>query len=170
MARIPSRRDALLGLACGLALQPLARQLLLLRFRRDVARLNEGDYRPLLSSYAEDAVLRFNDAPHRWAGEHRGKQAIERFLQDFTAAGLHGELKDLWIGGPPWALRVAARFDDEATASDGERIYSNRVTMVIRTRWGKVVEHEDFYEDTARIPEFDRLLRERGRVPATAAA
>ena len=54
------------------------------------------------------------------------------------------------------------RFDDEATAPDGERLYENRVAMVIRTRFGKIVEQEDFYTDSARILAFEQALNERG--------
>jgi ketosteroid isomerase-like protein len=157
-----SRRSLILGVACGLGAQALVRQILLIRFRRDVQRLNEGDYGSLLGNYAEDALLRFNDGPHRFAGEHRGKAAIERFFQDFVAAGVHGELKGLWVAGPPWALTLAARFDDEASAPDGERLYENQAAMVVRTRWGKIVEHEDFFADTARILAFEQALGERG--------
>lgn len=158
-------RRFLAGLAFGLGAQALLRRVLLWRFERDVASINAGDYRPLLANYAEDAVLRFNAGEHRWAGEHRGKAAIERFLQDFTAAGLHGRLRGLWVAGPPWALTLAARFDDEASAPDGRQLYENRVAMVVRTRWGKIVEHEDFYADTERIVEFERSLKELGLEP-----
>jgi len=65
-------------------------------------------------------------------------------------------------------MTMAVRFDDEATAG-GERLYANRVAMVIRTRWGRVVEQQDFYEDSERIPAFERTLRERGIVPVSAA-
>ena len=67
--------------------------------------------------------------------------------------------------GPPWALTLIARFDDRATGPDGEELYANRVTIVARTRWGKIVEHEDFYEDTGRILAFDQKLRELGIGP-----
>ena len=65
---VQSRRGIVLGLALGLGARALLRQILLLRFRRDLARLNGGDYRPLLSMYADDAVLRFNDGPHLMGG------------------------------------------------------------------------------------------------------
>ncbi len=91
----------------------------------------------------------------------------ERFLQEFVGAGLSGEIRQLWIAGPPWALTMAARFDDEASAG-GERLYANRVAMVIRTRWGRIVEQQDFYEDSERIPAFERALREHGIAPVTA--
>jgi ketosteroid isomerase-like protein len=158
----------LAGAAAALAGRALVLRALRVKFGRDLAKLNAGDYAPLLSAYADDAVLAFNDGDHRWAGEHRGKAAIERFLQDFTAAGLQGELVDVQMGGPPWALTLWTRFDDRALAPDGELLYRNRVAMVIRTRWGRIVRHEDFYEDTGRIEALERRLSERGVVPAAA--
>src|SRR3954451_14448213 len=74
---------------------------LLAKFRRDLAKLNAGDYQPLLNAYADDAVLVFNDGDFPWACEHRAKATIERFLQEFVAAGNVGELGHGWIGGPP---------------------------------------------------------------------
>ena len=61
-----------------------------------------------------------------------------------------------------------ARFDDRATGPGGEELYANHVVIVARTRWGKIVEHEDFYLDTARIVAFEEKLRALGVVPATA--
>jgi len=163
-------RGFLIGAAAAVGGRMLADELLQRQLRRSVARLNAGDYEPLLASYADDAVLRFNDGPHRWAGEHRGREAIERFLREFARAGLRGEIKQLWTSGPPWALTMAVRFDDEATdAATGERLYANRVAMVIRTRWGRIVEQEDFYEDTERIPALERALLERGIDPVALA-
>ncbi len=77
---------------------------------------------PLLGAYDDDAVLRFNDGEHRWSGEHRGRDAIERF-------------------------------------------YANRTVLVLPTRWGKIVEQEDFYEDTSRMLVLEQALRERGIHP-----
>jgi ketosteroid isomerase-like protein len=157
----------LLGAAGAVLARGLTRRALLARFRRDLAALNDGDYRPLLSAYADDAVLHFNDGPHRWAGEHRGRVAIERFLREFTNAGLRGELLEVWIAGPPWALTMVARFDDRAAAPDGSGLlYENRTAIVIRTRRGRIVEQHDFYEDTSRILALEQALRERGVRPA----
>ena len=159
------RTPALAGVGAALAARAMLRRLLLAKLRRDVVRLNAGDHGPLLAGYAEDAVLRFNPGEHRWAGEHRGKPAIERFLRNFTGAGLQGEIRDLWIGGPPWALTMVARFDVAARAPDGTPIYVNRTCLVVRTRWGKVVEHDDFYEDTGRILALEARLQELGIAP-----
>ena len=171
MGRGRTRLPVVAGAGAAIACRGLLRRALLDKFRRDVVRLNAGDHGGLLGGYADDAVLRFSSGgKHRWAGEHRGKPAIERFLRDFTGAGLQGEIKDLWIGGPPWAMTVVARFDDWADAADGTRLYANRSCLVIRTRWAKIVEHEDFYEDTGRIAEFEKRLSELGIHPVAADA
>ncbi len=153
------------GAGAAIAARALLPRLALLKLRSDVRRLNDGDYKALLAGYADDAVLHFNEGPHRWSGDHRGKPAIERFLREFTAAGLKGELRQLWISGPPWALTLAARFDDRATGPSGEELYANRIAIVARTRWGKIVEHEDFYEDTGRILALEEKLSELGIGP-----
>jgi ketosteroid isomerase-like protein len=143
--------------ACGaLAARALLSRALLLKLRRDVRALNAGDIEPLLSGFAHDAVLRFNDGEHRWAGEHRGKAAIARFLREFAAAGLQGQITELFIAGPPWRMTLLARF---------EEIYRNRTILLARTRWGRVVCQEDFYEDTQRILALEARLSELGVQP-----
>jgi len=153
------------GAVAALAARAALTRVLMLKLRRDIAKLNAGDYRPLLNAFADDAVLVFNDGDHRWAGEHRGRDAIERFLKDFTRAGIRGELRDVQLSGPPWALTLVARFDDGATGPGGEELYRNRVAIVARTRWGKIVRQDDFFEDTDRIARFDRRLTELGVPP-----
>lgn len=153
------------GFAAALGARRALSRALLAKFRRELAALNQGDYRPLLASYSEDAVLRFAEGAHRFAGEHRGRAALERFFENFVAAGIEGEIRELHTAGPPWRLTLLVRFDDRAIGPDGEEIYSNRTLLLVRTRWGKVVEQEDFYADTVRIAELERRLRERG-VPA----
>jgi len=157
------------GAAAALAGRALLVRAVTAKLRRDLRALNAGDYGPLLDGYADHAVLTFNDGPHRWAGVHSGKPAIERFLAEFVAAGIQGEILDVWMAGAPWAARLAIRFDDRATTPEGERLYANRTVLVVRTRWGRIVQHDDFYEDTGRILEFEQVLVERGRTPATPA-
>jgi ketosteroid isomerase-like protein len=155
-----SALGALVGAAAALGSRALLRNLILIKLRRDLRALNSGDYRPLLEGYADDAVLRFAAGESRWSGEHRGRDAIEEFLRNFVEAGLQGEIKGLFVHGPPWALTLITRFDDRAVGPDGEELYRNRTVLVIRTRWGRIVEHEDFYEDTQRIADFEARLRE----------
>ena len=152
------------------AVRPLLKRALLFKLNRDVRALNAGDYRPLLAGYADDAVLVFNDGPHRWAGVHRGKPALERFFKDFVDARVQGEIVELFVVGPPWALTLLVRFDDHAHSEDGEQLYRNRTLLLVRSRWGKIVEQEDFYEDTERIAVLDRHLTELGVTPAPVAS
>lgn len=140
------------------------------KFDRDVAALNGGDPGPLLRGYHPQAVLVFNEGQHRWSGEHRGRPAIEHFLREFSRAGLKGQVTEVWRSGPPWAMTLVARFDDEARSPDGERLYGNRVVVLVRTRWGRIVRHEDFYEDTKRIEALDARLRAIGVDPLPVAA
>jgi hypothetical protein len=60
-------------------------------------------------------------------------------------------------------LKLVCRFDDFADGPSGERLYENRTVLVLTTRWGRVVRHEDFHEDTGRILAFERGLRTLGR-------
>lgn len=57
-------------------------------------------------------------------------------------------------------MTLLARFDDRALGPDGAVIYRNRTVLLVRTKWGKIIEQEDYYEDTARIGDFDMRLRE----------
>jgi ketosteroid isomerase-like protein len=164
-----SERVALLatGALGVVAFRRLFAAALLMKLRRDVRALNAGDYGPALAGYAEDAVLVFTEGTHRWAGEHRGRAAIERFFQDFVAAGIEGEVLEAFFGGPPWRMTLAIRFDDEAHAPDGERIYRNRTFLLARARWGKIFWQQDFFEDTERIGALDARLRELGMAPVS---
>lgn len=163
----PKLSNLLAGAALALGARALFPRLLLLKFRPDVAKLNAGDYKPLLSAYADDFVLHFNEGPHRWSGDWVGKLAFDRFLQNFTAAGLQGEIKSFATSGPLWALTMWVRFDDHADAPDGTRIYENQTVLLLRTRWGKVVEQHDYYFDTGAILGMEEALVELG-VPAVA--
>lgn len=153
------------GAAGAVIARRLLVRCLLFKFRRNIAALNAGDYQPVLSSYAEDAVLHFNEGPHRWAGEHRGKLAIASFLQSFVDAEIQGEITELFISGPPWRMTLLVRFDDQASASTGEEIYRNRTVLLARTRWGRIVRQEDFYEDTQSINTLETRLSELGVHP-----
>ncbi len=158
-------RSLLFGAGLAATGRALATRLLLVKFARDVAKLNAGDHRSLLNAYADDFVLHFHEGDHRWSGDWIGKSGMDRFLQNFTAAKIQGEIRQIAVSGPPWALTLWARFDDHADAPDGTRIYENRTALVLRTRWGKIVEQDDFYADTDRIAALDRKLTELGIAP-----
>lgn len=155
-------RSLVAGAAAAVALRAALPHIIRIKLKRDLKSLNAGDHRPILNGFADDAVLHFNEGPHRWSGSYVGKDAIERFLRNFVAAGLSGEFGRLWISGPPWALELCVRFDDTAHAPGGEQIYANRAVLWARTRWGKIVEQRDFYVDTRRIADLDAKLDELG--------
>ncbi|HEY6761018.1 MAG TPA: nuclear transport factor 2 family protein [Baekduia sp.] len=122
---------------------------------RNVRALMAGDPGPLLKMYASDAELEF-PGDHTWGPVYRGRAEIEGFLRRFLAAGLRGEIKDVFVAGPPWATRIAILFDD--WAYDGAtKVYENRSVIVLRTRFGKVV-RERVYEDTQKVAAFDEVL------------
>jgi ketosteroid isomerase-like protein len=168
--RSTTLRTAGIAAAATLAARALLVRAMLAKLRRDVEALNGGDFGPVFSNYAPEAVLRFNDGEHRWAGEHRGKEAVRRFLEDFVAAGIRGHISELVVGGPPWRMTLVARFDDHAHDPAGREIYRNRTALVARARWGRIVLQEDFYEDTGRIEALERSLRELGVEPAPVSA
>lgn len=162
--------NLLTGAALALAGRALLPRLLTLKFSGSVKQLNGGEYASLLGNYADDFVLHFNVGPHRWSGDWIGRAGMDRFLQNFTAAGIQGEIKEIATSGPLWALNLWVRFDDHAEAPDGTRIYDNRTVLLLRTRWFKVIEQFDYFADTAPIVDLDRKLEELGveAVPAPA--
>lgn len=155
----------LIGIALVLVLRIVLIRLMLVKLRRDVAALNAGDHKPLLSGYAKDAVIVFNDGEHRWGGDHVGRDAIDSFLANFVHYGIKGEITDIWIGGWPWSMTILVGFDDHADGPDGTRLYENHTVLKCRTRMGKIVHQEDFYVDTVRMLAFDRKLTELGVDP-----
>lgn len=154
--------NVLVGAALALAARAALPRILLLKFGPAVAKLNEGDYQPLLDNYADDFVLHFHEGPHRWSGDWIGKAGMDRFLQNFTGAGVQGEIKAIATSGPLWALTMWVRFDDHVDGPDGTRLYENSTVLVLRTRWFKVVEQHDFYVDTERITALEGKLAELG--------
>ena len=156
----------LLGIVLGVVLLVVVRillvRVLLFKLRRDVRSINGGDCGPLLKGYSDDAVLVFNEGDHRWAGDHVGKPAIEAFLRTFVAAGLHGEIREVFVGGWPWRMTILARFDDASDLPDGSHLYDNRTVLLCRTRWGRIVRQEDFYFDTVRMETLEKELAARG--------
>lgn len=149
--------------------------------RRNILKINAGNYGPALAMYADNLEFAF---PGRssWADEfrpvergrqmhvtHRGKREMERFLERFVAAGIQMDVEDILVNGPPWNLRVAVRAHVWSPGAADDR-YSNRAVMCFTSSWGKLRTHED-YEDTERSAAFDALLNDAGSaaVPPTPA-
>jgi ketosteroid isomerase-like protein len=127
--------------------------------RKNIRALRSGDLRPLLSGYADDALLVFPGVSS-WSGEHKGRLAIERFLNRFVRVGLSGEVEEILVNGPPWRTVICVVFVDMAKDPGGNVVYDNRVVLFARARWGKVTYQEDFL-DTQRVEAFDRYLESK---------
>jgi ketosteroid isomerase-like protein len=136
--------------------------------RRNISKINAGDYRPTLAMYADDLEFSF-PGDNSWSGDfrpfecsrlahvtHRGKGEMERFLQRYVAAGIQMEVEDILVNGPPWNLRAAVRAHVWSPGASGDR-YTNRAVLFVTSAWGKLRTHED-YEDTERSAAFDLVL------------
>jgi ketosteroid isomerase-like protein len=124
--------------------------------RRSIDRMNAGDIKPLVASFADDAKLIFPGGSS-WAGEYRGREQIEAFLARFVRVGLQGAADEVIVKGPPWNTTICVRFRDEAHAPDGAVVYSNRAVLFLKAVWGKIVSQED-YIDTEKVSAFDEYL------------
>ncbi len=131
----------------------LAKQLL----TRNMARLRRGDYRPLLALDARDVRFRF-PGDSSWATELRGRDALERWLQRFVAAGIQIFPEEVVATGPPWRMTLCVRGTDHLDAPSGERVYENRYVIWGHMAWGRLTDYE-VYEDTQRSAELDRWLQ-----------
>lgn len=131
--------------------------------RRGIRELNAGDPGFLLKLASPDVVLCF-PGDNSWARmfrpvvkgtkrhvTHRGVDECRAFAERFAAQGLHLEVEDILVNGPPWRTRVAVRAHD----SDPDRTYTNRAVAWLELRWGRLVAWED-YEDTERVAAWDR--------------
>ncbi len=139
----------------------LAKQLL----TRNLARLRNGDYRPLLRLDAKDVRFRF-PGDSSWAVELRGRDELERWLRRFVAAGIQIFADEVVVTGPPWRMTLCVRGTDHLDAPGGERVYENRYVIWGRLAWGRLVDYE-VYEDTQRAAELDGWLQSQGSPAAS---
>jgi ketosteroid isomerase-like protein len=153
------RRSVALGTALAAALgalPPLYAWAVRSMLRSNLGRLWAGDPTPLLDSYADNVHFVF---PGRssWAADLRGRDEVERWLRRFVRVGLHFEVHELLVAGPPWDTTVCLWFTDRLTAPDGEVVYANRGTILAKIAWGKVTYYE-VNEDTQKVAELDEWL------------
>jgi ketosteroid isomerase-like protein len=153
-------RAVVAGLAVGLAVPALYREAVRRMFRFNVRRLNAGDLRPLVRTYADDVRFTFPGASS-WGGTFVGRAAVERWVGRFVEAGLQLEPNDIVVDGPPWATRACLRFTDRYTAPDGTIAYHNEGVIYARIAWGRLTSYE-VHEDTHKTTAFDAYLAERG--------
>jgi ketosteroid isomerase-like protein len=131
--------------------------------RRNMARLNEGDYRPLLRLYARDVRFRF-PGDSTWATELEGREELGRWLQRFVDTGLEIHADEIVAQGPPWNMRICIRGVDHLDTEDG-RVYENRYVIWGRMAWGLMRDYE-VYEDTQASKTLDGYLDRRAAAAA----
>jgi ketosteroid isomerase-like protein len=124
-------------------------------FRVMIGRLNAGDPRPIVRMFAKDAHLVF-PGDSSFAGDHRGKAAIEAWFARFAALGPTFVVHDVTVAGPPWNMRAAVRFSDRIEVP-GADDYENEGAICLRMRWGRVLEDRT-YLDTQRVARLDAQL------------
>ena len=115
------------GWPCGTAggkLWPMIAWAVRSMIRRNVQKLNEGDVKPLLSSYANDVHFVF-PGDTSWAIDARGKGELETWLRRFVEVGMQFEPREIVVSGWPWDLTICIQFKDHALGPGGETVYEN---------------------------------------------
>jgi hypothetical protein len=138
--------------------------------RRNIRHVNEGNYRPALAMFHDEATLAF-PGDNSWANQHRrtekgrdafathrGRAEIEAFLRRYVEAGIHMVVDDVLVNGPPWNTRVAVRVHHWVPGSVETDRYNNRAVLFVSSAWGRIRAQED-YEDTERVASFDHATR-----------
>lgn len=140
--------------------------------RHGIARLNAGDPEFLLRLATPDIELMFAgdnswSAMHRPVRKgrtafvtHRGADEARAFAERFVAEGIHVEIEDILVNGPPWNTRVAIRAHDYIAGPDGTDTYANRFVDFLEIRWGRIARFE-VYEDSERVAAWDEERRTR---------
>ena len=127
---------------------------------RNMARLRDGDYGPLLRLDADEIRFSF-PGDSSWAAELHGKDELERWLQRFVDSGIQIFPDEVVVKGPPWRMTLCIRGTDHLDSPGGERIYENRYVIWGRMSWGLLREYE-VYEDTQKSAQLDRHLEATG--------
>lgn len=121
-------------------------------------RLRAGDIRLLLALDAPDVTLKF-PGDSSWAGIHRGKPAVRRWLERFAATGLQIYPDEVVAKGPPWSTTACIRGQIHLRDESGAIVYRNRYVIWAHLVWGRLREYE-VYEDTQASARFDAWLSE----------
>ena len=112
--------------------------------RRDIAAINDA--------IAEDAVWHFPGRRGALAGEHRGRDAILRFLANvgvLTTGTFHVDLLDITASDD----RAVALFTGTGTRPDG-RTLQNPTALVIAIHAGRVTELREFVWNLSAVENF----------------
>lgn len=119
-------------------------------------RLRAGDIRPVLLCEHPDVEFTF-PGENSWGGVHKGKAAVQAWLERVARVGLQLYVSEVVVKGFPWRQTVCVRGVDHLDAPTGERVYDNRYVIWGHLRWGRLIRYE-VYEDTVRTLAFDKWL------------
>src|SRR4051812_127540 len=81
-------------------------------------RLNAGDVSTLMKAFDDDAHLVF-PGDNSFAGDHRGKAAIEAWIRRFVSLRPALTVHEAAAAGPPWNMRIMFRFSDRIATPGG---------------------------------------------------
>ena len=89
--------------------------------KRNITRLNDGDFASTIAMFADGATLSF-PGDNSWSNmirpvqtgreafvTHRGSDELRRFLQRYVDHRAHMVVDDILVNGPPWNTRAAVR-------------------------------------------------------------
>ncbi len=119
-------------------------------------KLSAGDTALLTKTLAPDVQFVF-PGESSFAGDHRGRLEVERWLERFVGLRPRFEILDVAAAGPPWNMRVCARFTDQIA----DPPYRNEGVEYLRIRWGRLRELR-VYLDTQKVADLDRRLAASG--------
>jgi hypothetical protein len=117
--------------------------------------VSRGDLRLPLLAVAQDARM-FFPGESSFGGDHRGKPAIEAWMQRFASLRPEFTIHDAAAAGLPWNMRVFMRFSDRIVAGDGF-VYENEGMEYIAIKRGLIREIR-VHLDTEKVAELDAHL------------
>ena len=123
--------------------------------RAMMRRLLAGDVRTVVRTFAKDAHLVF-PGDSSFGGDHRGRPAVEAWLERFVSLGPSFTIHDVAVAGPPWSMRVCFHFTDRIPIPGGGQ-YANEGMEYVLIRWGLIREQRVFL-DTQKVADLDARL------------
>lgn len=112
--------------------------------------LNEGNYENVLAMFSQDIRFSF-PGQHHLSANLSSLSEVREWFKTFlsTLKGIHFEIIDILVEGPPWNTKAMTRFRDRVPIAGGQEIYNEGVQF-LKIRWGKIVE-DQLYIDTQII-------------------
>jgi ketosteroid isomerase-like protein len=124
------------------------------RVRSTFAAFSAGDVDAVLATFGPQAHFTF-PGTNAWSLDTRDPAEISAWFRRFVEVGPSFTVKDVWVKGPPWNLRVAVRMSDEIGS------YRNEVAQYLHFVRGRLV-RDQIYLDTQAVERFE-VERRAGR-------